>query len=140
MKSGVPLRSELETSTPTSLPVAWSTALVAVALHHFDLYRRGRLPLDRLISHRLPLEQVGRARFERRTLETGARHVSVDAADYAAVPATVTLNGTLGRVTTGDAAVRIEHWDGRVDHWPAPPREQMDARRPPRSRYAANRR
>ena len=26
-----------------------------------DLYRRGRLPLDRLISHRVPLEQVGRA-------------------------------------------------------------------------------
>ncbi len=26
-----------------------------------DLYRRGRLPLDRLISHRLPLEQVGQA-------------------------------------------------------------------------------
>jgi len=26
-----------------------------------DLYRRGRLPLDRLISHRLPLEDVGRA-------------------------------------------------------------------------------
>ncbi len=25
------------------------------------LYRRGRLPLDRLISHRLPLEEVGRA-------------------------------------------------------------------------------
>ena len=25
------------------------------------LYRRGRLPLDRLISHRLPLEHVGRA-------------------------------------------------------------------------------
>jgi Zn-dependent alcohol dehydrogenase len=23
-----------------------------------DLYRRGRLPLDRLISHRLPLEQI----------------------------------------------------------------------------------
>jgi Zn-dependent alcohol dehydrogenase len=26
-----------------------------------DLYRRGRLPLDRLISHRLPLDEVGRA-------------------------------------------------------------------------------
>jgi S-(hydroxymethyl)glutathione dehydrogenase/alcohol dehydrogenase len=26
-----------------------------------DLYRRGRLPLDQLISHRLPLEDVGRA-------------------------------------------------------------------------------
>ena len=25
-----------------------------------DLYRRGRLPLDRLVSHRLPLEEVGR--------------------------------------------------------------------------------
>jgi alcohol dehydrogenase len=26
-----------------------------------DMYRRGRLPLDRLISHRLPLEQIGEA-------------------------------------------------------------------------------
>jgi Zn-dependent alcohol dehydrogenase len=26
-----------------------------------DLYRRGRLPLDRLVSHRLPLERVGEA-------------------------------------------------------------------------------
>ena len=26
-----------------------------------DLYRRGRLPLDRLVSHRLPLEQIGEA-------------------------------------------------------------------------------
>ena len=26
-----------------------------------DAYRRGRLPLDRLISHRLPLESVGEA-------------------------------------------------------------------------------
>lgn len=26
-----------------------------------DLYRRGRLPLDRLISHTLPLEEIGRA-------------------------------------------------------------------------------
>jgi Zn-dependent alcohol dehydrogenase len=27
----------------------------------FDMYRRGRLPLDRLISHRLPLERIGEA-------------------------------------------------------------------------------
>jgi Zn-dependent alcohol dehydrogenase len=26
-----------------------------------DLYRRGRLPLDRLVTHRLPLDEVGRA-------------------------------------------------------------------------------
>jgi Zn-dependent alcohol dehydrogenase len=26
-----------------------------------DLYRRGRLPLDRLISHRLSLDEIGRA-------------------------------------------------------------------------------
>jgi alcohol dehydrogenase len=25
-----------------------------------DLYRNGRLPLDRLVSHRLPLDEVGR--------------------------------------------------------------------------------
>jgi predicted dehydrogenase len=50
--------------------------------------------------------------------------VTVDAADYAAVPATRTLNGTLGRAITGDATVRIESWDGRVEHRPAPPREQ----------------
>jgi Zn-dependent alcohol dehydrogenase len=34
-----------------------------------DLYRRGRLPLDRLISHRLPLDEVGRA-FE--LMQSGA--------------------------------------------------------------------
>ena len=27
----------------------------------FDMYRRGRLPLDQLISHRLPLERIGEA-------------------------------------------------------------------------------
>lgn len=26
-----------------------------------DLYRRGRLPLDRLVSHTLPLDQIGEA-------------------------------------------------------------------------------
>jgi alcohol dehydrogenase len=26
-----------------------------------DLYRRGRLPLDKLVSHRLPLDDIGRA-------------------------------------------------------------------------------
>jgi alcohol dehydrogenase len=26
-----------------------------------ELYRRGRLPLDRLVTHRLPLDEVGRA-------------------------------------------------------------------------------
>ena len=26
-----------------------------------DLYRRGRLPLDRLVSHRLPLERIDEA-------------------------------------------------------------------------------
>jgi Zn-dependent alcohol dehydrogenase len=26
-----------------------------------DLYRRGRLPLDRLVSHRLPLDDIDRA-------------------------------------------------------------------------------
>jgi UDP-N-acetylglucosamine 3-dehydrogenase len=50
--------------------------------------------------------------------------VTVDAADYAAVPATLTLNGTAGRAITGDASVRIERWDGRVEHWPAPPGDQ----------------
>ena len=34
-----------------------------------DIYRRGRLPLDRLITHRLPLERIGEA-FE--LLRTGA--------------------------------------------------------------------
>ena len=37
------------------------------------LYRRGRLPLDRLISHRLPLEEVGRA-FE--LMRSGTRSAS----------------------------------------------------------------
>jgi Zn-dependent alcohol dehydrogenase len=26
-----------------------------------ELYRRGRLPLDRLVTHRMPLDEVGRA-------------------------------------------------------------------------------
>ena len=28
--------------------------------HALDLYRQGRLPLDRLVSHRLPLEEAER--------------------------------------------------------------------------------
>jgi Zn-dependent alcohol dehydrogenase len=39
-----------------------------------DLYRRGRLPLDRLISARLPLEDVERA-FDALRAATGARFV-----------------------------------------------------------------
>jgi alcohol dehydrogenase len=29
--------------------------------HTLELYRRGRLPLDRLVTHRLPLDEIGRA-------------------------------------------------------------------------------
>jgi predicted dehydrogenase len=51
----------------------------------------------------------------------GGLIATVDAADYASVPATITLNGAAGRAVTGDAVVRLEYWDGRTDTWPAPP-------------------
>ena len=44
-----------------------------------DLYRRGLLPLDRLISHRLPLDGIGKA-FD--LLRSGSgRRVVLDLAD-----------------------------------------------------------
>lgn len=50
----------------------------------------------------------------------GGLIVSVDAADFGTVPASITLNGTLGRAVTGASDVRLEFWDGRTEHWPAP--------------------
>ena len=41
-----------------------------------DLYRRGRLPLDRLISHRLPLDEIERAFDLLREREPSLRTVS----------------------------------------------------------------
>jgi Zn-dependent alcohol dehydrogenase len=49
-----------------------------------DLYRRGRLPLDRLVTHRLPLDEVGRA-FELMRSGEAVRVVLDLAADGRAV-------------------------------------------------------
>jgi predicted dehydrogenase len=46
--------------------------------------------------------------------------VTLDAGDEARVPARITLNGTLGRGTTGGSDARLEFWDGRSEHWAAP--------------------
>ena len=43
--------------------------------------------------------------------------VTVDAADFAALPATVALNGSEGRAITGGAAVVIERPDGSREEW-----------------------
>lgn len=45
---------------------------------------------------------------------------TVDAADMARLPARITLNGTLGRASTGGMDVAIEFNDGRHESWPAP--------------------
>jgi len=46
--------------------------------------------------------------------------VTMDAGDYGAVPARITINGKLGRANTGGHDVTLEHWDGRREHWPRP--------------------
>ena len=40
-----------------------------------------------------------------------------DAADFSQVPGTITINGSLGRATTGTHEVNLEFWDGRSEHW-----------------------
>jgi len=50
----------------------------------------------------------------------GGLIATVDAADFGTVPASITLNGTLGRAVTGGGDVRVEFWDGRTERWPAP--------------------
>ena len=48
---------------------------------------------------------------------------SFDAADFAQVPGTITLNGSLGRATTGVHDSQLEFWDGKRDHWQRGPDE-----------------
>lgn len=45
---------------------------------------------------------------------------TIDAADNARLPARITLNGTLGRASTGGMDVTIDFNDGRRETWPAP--------------------
>lgn len=46
--------------------------------------------------------------------------VCVDAADEGKLPARLIINGTAGRVVTGDTTVSLEYFDGRRVIWPAP--------------------
>ena len=50
-----------------------------------------------------------------------------DAPDYSRVPATIALNGSLGRAVIG-GGVALEFWNGRCDEWtpPAGPETSMD--------------
>lgn len=43
-----------------------------------------------------------------------------DAADYSRLPATIALNGALGRAIAGASGVKLEYWDGRSEEWPNP--------------------
>ncbi len=47
----------------------------------------------------------------------GGLIVTVDAADYAAVPGHIVVNGAEGRAIV-EPNVTLEYWDGRQDHWP----------------------
>lgn len=51
-----------------------------------------------------------------------------DAPDYSRVPATIALNGSLGRALVGGSGVALEFWNGRGDEWapPAGPETSMD--------------
>lgn len=49
----------------------------------------------------------------------GGLIATLDAADYGRVPASLRLNGTLGRATTAGDDVNIELTDGRKEHWPS---------------------
>ena len=46
--------------------------------------------------------------------------VTVNAADYAVMPAAISIYGTEGRAITGGHDVTIERQDGSREHWPAP--------------------
>lgn len=50
----------------------------------------------------------------------GGLMATVDAADEAKLPASITLNGTLGRAVAGGGDVHIIFNDGRQESWPAP--------------------
>ena len=54
----------------------------------------------------------------------GGLIVTVDAADYAGVPATIIINGTKGRVITQRDEMKFEYWDGETDYWAPPGREK----------------
>ena len=49
----------------------------------------------------------------------GGLIVTVDAADYGAVPAQIVVNGAEGRAVVG-SDVTLEYWDGRQEHWLEP--------------------
>jgi predicted dehydrogenase len=43
---------------------------------------------------------------------------TVDAMDYAKVPASTIVNGTSGRAILNGDEITLEYWDGTQDHWP----------------------
>jgi len=53
----------------------------------------------------------------------GGLMATMDAADFATVPARIVINGRQGRAVTGGHDVALEYWDGRKEHWPAPDRK-----------------
>ena len=58
----------------------------------------------------------------------GGLMVTVDAADYAAMPLCISIHGTEGRAVTGRHDVAVEFQDGRREYWAAPDagRSSMD--------------
>jgi predicted dehydrogenase len=47
----------------------------------------------------------------------GGLMVTVDATDYSKAPWDIRVNGSEGRAFAGGKDVRIEYWDGRMEHW-----------------------
>ena len=47
----------------------------------------------------------------------GGLITTFDAADFSQVPGGITINGSLGRVTTGTHDATLEFWDGHTEHW-----------------------
>ena len=50
----------------------------------------------------------------------GGLMATLDAADYATVPAAIVINGTKGRAVTGGRDAELQYWDGRREAMPEP--------------------
>jgi hypothetical protein len=87
-----------------------------------------RAPLPSLVW----LEQVGRGRFERRTLEVGGRHVSVDAADFDADGDVDLVVGNFGM----DADVAVVVWENLTVRRQAPAEPYTQSAAPPQPNAA----
>lgn len=49
----------------------------------------------------------------------GGLMAMINAPDYAQDPAEIIVSGSRGRAVVSGNDVRLEYWDGRVEHWPA---------------------